>query len=43
VQQRLARWLDAGGLRLADGTLIGLANYPGCAARSAFAGAARYG
>jgi hypothetical protein len=39
VQQRLARWLDAGGARLADGTLIGVANYPGCAARSGFAGA----
>jgi hypothetical protein len=43
VQQRLARWLDAGGARLADGTLIGVANYPGCAARSGFAGAARHG
>jgi hypothetical protein len=43
VQQRLARWRDAGGARLADGTLIGVANYPGCAARSGFAGAARYG
>jgi hypothetical protein len=43
VQQRLARWLDAGGVRLSDGTLIGVANYPGCAARSDFAGCARYG
>jgi DDE family transposase len=43
VQERLARWLDAGGVRLADGTLIGCANYPGCAARSEFAGFARYG
>jgi hypothetical protein len=43
VQQRLAGWLDAGGIRLADGTLIGVANYPGCAARSEFAGFARYG
>ena len=43
VQQRLARWLDVGGVRLADGTLIGVANYPGCAARSGFAGSARYG
>jgi hypothetical protein len=43
VQQRLARWLDAGGVRLSDGTLIGVANYPGCAARSDFAGFARYG
>ena len=43
VQQRLARSLDAGGVRLADGTLIGVANYAGCAARSEFAGAAAYG
>src|SRR5436309_10737936 len=43
VQQRLARWLDNGGLRLSDGTLIGVANYPGCAQRSEFAGFARYG
>src|SRR5438093_12567213 len=43
VQQRLARWLDNGGLRLSDGTLIGCANYPGCAQRSEFAGFARYG
>jgi Transposase DDE domain len=43
VQQRLARWLDTGGARLADGTLIEVANYPGCAARSGFAGAARFG
>ena len=28
VQQRLARELDAGQLRLADGTLIAVANYP---------------
>jgi hypothetical protein len=26
VQERLARWLDSGGARLADGTLIGVAN-----------------
>jgi len=43
VQQRLAGWLDAGGVRLSDGTLIGVANYPGCPARSEFAGFARYG
>jgi DDE family transposase len=43
VQQRLARWLDSGGLRLSDGTLIGVASYPGCAQRSEFAGFARYG
>ncbi len=43
VQQRLASWLDTGGVRLADGTLIAVANYPGCAQRSEFAGFARYG
>jgi hypothetical protein len=43
VQQRLARLLDAGGVRLADGTLIGVANYAGCAQRSEFAGQAAYG
>ena len=43
VQLRLARWLDAGELRLCDGTLIACASYPGCASRSAFAGFARYG
>ena len=43
VQQRLAKLLDAGGARLADGTLIGVANYAGCAARSEFAGTAAYG
>jgi hypothetical protein len=41
--QRLARWLDRGAVRLGDGTLIAVANYPGCAARSEFAGFARYG
>jgi hypothetical protein len=43
VQQRLAYWLDAGGVRLADGTLVACASYPGCAARSEFVGFARYG
>jgi hypothetical protein len=43
VQQQLARLLDAGGLRLSDGTLIGVANYPGCQRRSEFAGFARFG
>src|SRR5581483_2553361 len=43
VQQRLARWLDGGGARLSDGTLIAVASYPGCAQRSEFAGFARYG
>jgi IS5 family transposase len=43
VQQRLARWLDSGELRLCDGTLLAVAGYPGCAQRSHFAGLARYG
>jgi hypothetical protein len=43
VQQGLARWLDAGGVRLSDGTLIAVANYPGCGQRSEFVGFARYG
>jgi hypothetical protein len=43
VQQRLAGWLDDGAVRLADGTLIAVANDPGCAERSEFAGFARYG
>src|SRR5207248_1812551 len=43
VQQRLARWLDAGGVRLADGTQLAVASYPGCQQRSEFAGFARYG
>ena len=43
VQQRLAKLLDVGGARLADGTLIGVANYAGCAQRSEFAGIAAYG
>jgi hypothetical protein len=43
VQQRLARLLDGGGPRLADGTLISVANYAGCARRSESAGSAAYG
>jgi IS5 family transposase len=43
VQQRLARWLDTGGVRLADGSQLAVANYAGCAQRSGFAGFARYG
>jgi hypothetical protein len=43
VQQRLARWPDSGDIRLCDGTLIGVANYPGCQQRSDFAGFARFG
>lgn len=43
VQQQLARWLDTGGVRLSDGTLLSVANYPGCQQRSEFAGFARFG
>jgi len=43
VQLRLAHLLDAGDVRLCDGTLLACANYPGCASRSDFAGFARYG
>ncbi len=43
VQQQLARWLDVGGARLADGSQLPVASYPGCQHRSEFAGFARYG
>jgi len=43
VQQRLARFLDVGGVRLADGSQLAVASYPGCQQRSHFAGFARYG
>ena len=43
LQQRLARLLDCGGPRLCDGTLIGVANYPGCQRHSEFVGFARSG
>ena len=43
VQQQLARWLDVGGARLADGSQLAVASYPGCQRRSEFAGFARYG
>jgi len=43
VQQQLARWLDTGDVRLADGSQLAVANYPGCQQKSAFAGFARYG
>jgi transposase len=43
VQLRLSELLASGELRLADGTLIGVANYAGCAKRSEFAGTAAYG
>jgi hypothetical protein len=43
VQLGLAELLAEGRVRLADGTLISCANYPGCASRSHFAGEAAYG
>lgn len=43
VQVAVAELVAEGRIRLADGTLIGCANYPGCASRSQFAGAAAYG
>jgi Transposase DDE domain len=43
VQLRAAQLIAASELRIADGTLIAVANYPGCASRSEFAGSAAYG
>src|SRR3954469_8418706 len=43
VQQGLARFIDVGGARLADGTQLPVASYPGCQQRSDFAGFARFG
>ena len=43
VQQQLSALLASGELRIADGTLLGVANYAGCAQRSEFAGIAAYG
>jgi hypothetical protein len=43
VQLMLAELVAAGQVRLADGTLIACANYPGCAAKSQFAGHASFG
>jgi hypothetical protein len=43
VQLMLAELAAEGQVRLADGTLIACANYPGCASRSEFAGHAAYG
>jgi hypothetical protein len=43
VQLMLAELVAEGHVRLADGTLIACANYPGCASRSEFAGHAAYG
>jgi len=43
VQLMVAELIAEGRVRLADGTLIGCANYPGCASKSHFAGEASYG
>jgi hypothetical protein len=43
AQLRVCELLACGKLRIADGTLIGVANYAGCARRSEFAGTAAYG
>jgi Transposase DDE domain len=43
VQLGLAELISSEATRLADGTLIGCANYAGCASRSHFAGEAGYG
>ena len=43
VPVMLAELVAEGQVRLADGTLIACANYPGCASRSEFAGHAAYG
>jgi Transposase DDE domain len=43
VQLMLAELIAEGQVRLADGTLIACANYPGCASKSEFAGHAAYG
>jgi hypothetical protein len=43
VQLAVAALVAEGRVRLGDGTLISCANYPGCASKSHFAGAASYG
>jgi Transposase DDE domain len=43
VQLMVAELIAEGRIRLADGTLIACANYPGCASHSRFAGHASYG
>ena len=43
VQLRIAALIASSELVIADGTLIGVANYAGCASRSEFAGTAAYG
>ncbi len=43
VQLGVAELIAAGSVRLVDGTLLGCANYAGCASKSEFAGHAAYG
>jgi hypothetical protein len=43
VQLQVAELIASSGLLIADGTLIAVANYPGCGSRSEFAGSAAYG
>jgi hypothetical protein len=43
VQLRISELITTDDLRIADGTLLGVANYAGCASRSQFAGTAAYG
>jgi hypothetical protein len=43
VQLRVAELIASNDLLIADGTLIGVANYAGCASHSEFAGTAAYG
>jgi hypothetical protein len=43
VQLEVAELIAEGQIRLVDGTLIGCANYPGCASKSEFGGHASYG
>lgn len=43
VQLGIAELICDGQVRLVDGTLLGCANYPGCASKSEFAGHAAYG
>jgi len=43
VQFAVAELVATGNVRLVDGTLLGCANYAGCASKSAFGGHASYG